>query len=259
MKPYLNKVGIVVCALSAMHFSSLLGAENNIHISVGDSSDKGRLADVSKVYVNIKEVILKVSGGSSDVRVASSVGRVDLLSLSNEINMEVASGYIGSGTVTQVRMVLEESGNSITYSDGSTCELDTPSQQQTGLKVVNPSFSIEAGVNYSLVLNFNAERSLVLKGNGGCTLKPVLKWGGVESIESGDGNSSENDSGNEVVQDSNEPDENENENVNNEEERDDLYDGTEEGLIDCNKVGFDLFDSSTYPDDYNFEDYKHCY
>ncbi len=230
---------------------------NNFFVSLTDAPNE----ELSKVYVNIKEVLLKVGGSGNkraEVKIAQQVGIVDLLTLQDGLMMGMADLNLPVGLkVNQVRLVLEDFGNSIEYINGDTCELQTPSQQNTGLKIVNPEFTIEEGKSYSLVVDFDAKKSIVHQGNGGCLLKPVLRWGGIAYIPEGgdveddqevivdngdDGSSYEDESGEDSVDDSS----------------DDSSDPSDE-LADCSAVDFDLYDMSTWPEDFVFEDYEHCY
>lgn len=209
-----------------------------------------KLANVEEVIVNIKEVLLKVNAsdnGGSEISLAQDLGPVDLMKLHSGHTFALADVNLPVGTkVNQIRLVVEESGNYINYADGSVCSLQTPSQQQSGLKVINPEFEVEEGQAYSLVVDFNSKKSLVFKGNGGCLLKPVLKWGGVTSTPlddvSGDGDTigEEEDP---VVEDPV------------------VEDPTpsEPNMDMCFNVDFDLFDTSTWPADFVYEDYAHCY
>jgi hypothetical protein len=247
---------------------------NNFKVSLTDAPNK----ELSKVYVNIKEVLLKVGGSGSkraEVKIAQNIGIVDLLTLQNGVMMEMADVNLPIGLkVNQIRLVLEDFGNSIEYANGSTCDLQTPSQQKTGLKLISPEFSIEEGKGYSLVVDFDAKKSIVHQGNGGCLLKPVLKWGGITSIDldddsgsddeevitnPGDDGSDEEGSDDEEGSEEN-SDENSEESSEEESESDDSEQGNgSDGLADCFAVDFDLYDIETWPDDFVFEEYEHCY
>jgi len=79
-----------------------------------------------------------------------------------------------------VRLVLDpNTGNATANSvvlSGTTTEisLDTPSAVQSGIKM-NADFTVEAGQRYDLVMDFDACKSIVTKGNGKYALKPVVK------------------------------------------------------------------------------------
>ena len=52
--------------------------------------------------------------------------------------------------------------------------LETPSAQQSGLKL-NIDANLTGGVVYKLWIDFDAARSIVVKGNGDYLLKPVIR------------------------------------------------------------------------------------
>jgi len=108
------------------------------------------LDDASSVNINIKHVELFVQKGSLQGRliIAENLGFVDLLKLRNGILKAM----------------------------GSVCQMKTPSAQTSGVKILfNPAFTTEAGYSYAITLDFDADDSVVLQGNGGCLLKPVIK------------------------------------------------------------------------------------
>ena len=78
--------------------------------------------------------------------------------------------------ITSIRLVLKAEDNHAIKADDSRCEMQTPSGQQSGIKIhLAQSFTLENSAVYSMVMDFDAEKSVVVKGNGDCLLKPVLK------------------------------------------------------------------------------------
>jgi hypothetical protein len=58
--------------------------------------------------------------------------------------------------------------------DGQTVALNTPSAQQSGLKIqINET--LEAGIFYEFILDFDVDDSIVAMGNGGYNLHPVIR------------------------------------------------------------------------------------
>jgi hypothetical protein len=57
--------------------------------------------------------------------------------------------------------------------DGTTYPLSTPSAEQSGLKLQEPN--ITGGIMYHVLLDFDANKSIVKLGNGGYKLKPVIR------------------------------------------------------------------------------------
>jgi len=78
-----------------------------------------------------------------------------------------------AGRISQVRLML---GNNNTLKvDGETKSLTTPSAQQSGLKL-NVHADLVEGITYTLLLDFDAARSVVKAGaSGDYLLKPVIR------------------------------------------------------------------------------------
>ncbi len=105
---------------------------------------------------------------------------VNLLELTNGNQVTLGSTELEAGHYPQIRLVLGDD-NTVTI-DGETHSLQTPSGQQTGLKL-NIDAEIEENTEFPLLIDFDAARSIVQQGNGGYLLKPVLRT--VNLSESG--------------------------------------------------------------------------
>lgn len=162
--------------------SSFSEAPYNFRLSLVDAPKD----DIKAVYVNVDhaEILLEKGGKEARVRTAVNLGIIDLFQLRNGVMLPLLDANIPSGVlVKQIRLILKSTGNSLTKIDDSSCELKTPSAQHTGIKLIlNKPVSFESGYTYSIVVDFDAEKSVVLQGNGGCLLKPVLKLKSAERI-----------------------------------------------------------------------------
>jgi hypothetical protein len=98
--------------------------------------------------------------------------KVNLLELTNGNQVMLGSEELKAGNYSQVRFILGDD-NTVTV-DGQTHSLQTPSAQQSGLKL-NVNAEVEENTTYTLLIDFDAARSIVRKGNGGYLLKPVLR------------------------------------------------------------------------------------
>jgi len=147
------------------------------------STDKARIQirltdkpdpNVAEVWVDIKEIILKM-GDSSEIKLANTYpGVYNLLELTNGKDTLLADADVPAGTISQIRLVLGENNYIVTKS-GETIDLTTPSAQQSGLKVQLHQ-DVTGGVLYRLILDFDAAKSIVKAGNSGkYLLKPVLR------------------------------------------------------------------------------------
>lgn len=111
--------------------------------------------------------------------------RVNLLELTNGNQVSLGSEELTAGEYEQIRLILGDD-NTVTI-DGETHNLQTPSAQQSGLKI-NIDAEIEEDTEYSLLIDFDAARSIVEQGNGNYLLKPVLRAVNLEETGSIVGN-----------------------------------------------------------------------
>ena len=107
--------------------------------------------------------------GWTDI-VVSPARKIDLLTLQNGVLVDLAQTTVPAGNYTQMRLVLVSNksvpmSNTVKPTGGSEMELDTPSAAQSGLKLIN-GFTIEPNKTTYLVLDFDACRSIVSRGNG---------------------------------------------------------------------------------------------
>jgi hypothetical protein len=118
--------------------------------------------------------------GWSEV-VLNPAQRIDLLSLTNGVLQELGQVQLPAGTYTQLRLVLASNNatapfaNSVVPSNtGVEVALDTPSAQQSGLKL-KTHIDVPSDKVADVVLDFDACKSVVKRGNSGrYNLKPVI-------------------------------------------------------------------------------------
>lgn len=128
-------------------------------------------APYDAVYIDVQGVEVKTSDGATyDLETEAQV--YNLLELSNGVTVEIASDEIQSAYVTQIRLILGEN-NSIVV-NGQTYPLSTPSAQQSGLKLL-VNQELDANVQNTILIDFDAHSSIVVEGNGSYSLKPVLR------------------------------------------------------------------------------------
>lgn len=127
-------------------------------------------ANYDAVMVDIKEVEVITNGNV--VLLSPEAGIYNLLDFANGVSTLIASGDLEVGKISQIRLILG-TNNSVTV-DGIVYPLSTPSAMQSGLKLqVNKT--LEAGVSYEILLDFDASQSVVLEGNNTYQLKPVIR------------------------------------------------------------------------------------
>jgi hypothetical protein len=127
------------------------------------------------VYIDVQSVEVNTDDHGSDngwVTLHARPGIYDLTRLTNGVDTLLADGTTSVGNISQIRFILGDN-NSVVVG-GKSYPMKTPSAQESGLKL-QVHFTMTAGVNYVVLVDFDASRSIVAKGNGGYSLKPVIR------------------------------------------------------------------------------------
>ena len=138
-----------------------------------------------KVYVTVVKVRAHQSSSASDTDsgwtdiTLNPARKIDLLSLNNGVLDNLGQTPLAAGHYTQLRLVLDPNtavglANSVVPTGGFETALVTPSAVQSGIKLVN-QFDVASGQRVDLLLDFDACKSIVKRGNGTYALKPVIK------------------------------------------------------------------------------------
>jgi hypothetical protein len=146
-----------------------------------DSSDsnsyayKVRMTDApgpfSEVNVDIQAV--EVKGGNGElVLLNTNAGIYNLLDFTNGADTLIATSTLSDSNVSQIRLIL--GSNNTVVLDGVTYPLSTPSAEQSGLKLL-VNQTLYADIENSILLDFDANASIIETGNGTYKLKPVLR------------------------------------------------------------------------------------
>ena len=170
--------------LSLLFLSLLLIFSCSNNNNSGDTSSMSvklvdNPGDFDHFFIEVIDVMVKVNDDSEDEDGWESLdpintGVYDLLELTGGINVLLVDDFqVPSGTLNQIRLVLGED-NSVVM-EGETYPLNTPSAQQSGLKIkVNET--LEPDFTYEYVLDFDVDESIVIAGNSGnINLKPVIR------------------------------------------------------------------------------------
>jgi hypothetical protein len=147
-----------------------------------DSTEPARISiklvdapgDYDNVFIDVQDVVIKYSGDGEEEREIGTIntGIYDLLELTGGASVLLADDEIPAGRISQIRLILGD--NNTVVVDGQTFPLSTPSAQQSGLKL-NVNQDLEGGIFYEFILDFDADKSIVTQGNGGYSLKPVIR------------------------------------------------------------------------------------
>lgn len=137
---------------------------------------------VKKVRVHQSATAADNDSGWTDITL-DPARKINLLNLTNGVLEELGQTSLPPGHYSQMRLVLDANTGSakansivLTTNPSNTTEisLDTPSAVQSGIKL-NHEFDVVSGQRVDLVLDFDACKSIVKKGNSGAYgLKPVV-------------------------------------------------------------------------------------
>lgn len=120
---------------------------------------------------------VEVNTSSDSVSGWNSIGIIkpgiyNLLDFRNGVDTLLASASLPVGKISQIRLIL--GANNKVVEDSVEYDLKVPSGMTSGLKL-NVHAELQAGVTYKLWIDFDAGRSIVKKGNGNYSLKPVIR------------------------------------------------------------------------------------
>ncbi len=136
---------------------------------------KVRMTDAPAVYdeVNIDLQAVEVTGnGGQTVLLNTTAGIYNLLDFSNGVSTLIANSVLNDANVSQIRLILGP--NNTIVVDGVTYPLSTPSAEQSGLKLL-VNQTLTADIENEILIDFDANASIVLTGAGTYKLKPVLR------------------------------------------------------------------------------------
>jgi len=156
-------------------------APGTLGVSLTDSPSCGFDAvnvTVVKVRVHQSSSASATDAGWTDITL-NPARKINLLNLTNGALEALGETPLTPGHYTQLRLVLDPNtagglANSVVPSGGVETALVTPSAVQSGIKLVN-QFDVASGQRVDLLLDFDACKSIVTRGNGTYALKPVIK------------------------------------------------------------------------------------
>jgi hypothetical protein len=125
-----------------------------------------------EVNIDVQGIKVNIQGkGWVDVT-PTRRGIYNMLDFNNGVDTLIALSSVPAGNVTEVRLILGE--NNTVVVNGTTWPMDAPSAEQSGLKV-KFNQRVTSGTRCTIWIDFNVHKSIVVKGNGGFSLKPVIR------------------------------------------------------------------------------------
>lgn len=144
--------------------------------SQGEGSMDVRMTDdigfYDKVNIDVQGIRVNIEGeGWVDVA-PTRKGIYNILDFNNGKDTLIASSSVPVGNVSELRLILGPN-NSVVI-NGMEWPLELPSAEQSGLKVKFEQ-RVTKGTKCVVWVDFNVHKSIVIKGNGGFALKPVIR------------------------------------------------------------------------------------
>jgi len=156
-------------------------APGTLGMSLTDSPACG----FDEVNVTVRRVRVHKSSSASDTDAGwtditlNPARKINMLNLTNGVLDNLGQTPLAAGHYTQLRLVLDPNNgaglaNSVVPVGGVETALVTPSAVQSGIKLIN-EFDVASGARVDLLLDFDACKSVVKRGNGTYALKPVIR------------------------------------------------------------------------------------
>ena len=136
-----------------------------------------RLTDAPGDFEAVNVSFSEISAHINDqwITVIDSPQTIDLLEWNNSNSIEIGNAEIPAGRYTQIRLKIDSAA---VVKNNQSYPADVPSGAQTGLKLIT-SFTVTEGASYSLMLDFDADRSVIRLGPKnnprGFKLKPTIR------------------------------------------------------------------------------------
>ncbi len=168
-------IGTASCSSSPMS-PTATGSGSGSQSTTGSGTGSLRLMltdapidDVEKVNIFFTSVTIKPAGKPvEELALDLAVNPVDLLTLQGTVT-ELAGGVVPAGDYQFIHINIDASRSTIVV-DGVEKPLQIPSGE---IKILG-NFSVGGSETTVLTLDFDAEKSLLLRGNGQWLMKPVI-------------------------------------------------------------------------------------
>ncbi|HKI44827.1 MAG TPA: DUF4382 domain-containing protein, partial [Balneolales bacterium] len=160
-------IGVTACKNK---ITSSAGVNGNFQVALTDSP-----ARFDSVMIDIQKVeVQNVDSTNGWTVINDSSMTVNLLDLTNGTYKVLGEKQLSTGTYPQIRLVLGP--DNYVVKNGQRYSMTIPGGQQSGIKI-NAAARIEPDVTYTLLLDFDSNRSIVTTGNSSnpYILKPVIR------------------------------------------------------------------------------------
>lgn len=168
----MKKLLLILCITGLTLFSSC--GEETAPLT-GDYSYKIRMTDAPAPYTAINVDILGVSivdGKGQTVNLSTNAGVHNLLQLTNGADMLLGNTYLNNNEIRQIKLNLGT--NNTLVANGQTYPLSLSNEDKQGL-TITISQMLEENANNEILLDFDANSSVIATGENTYKLRPVIR------------------------------------------------------------------------------------
>lgn len=172
-------VCLAIGAIFLLTFLAFVSCSKNENTTKGEARFQVFLTDdpgdYEEVLIDVQDIQINLTGnedGGWQSLAGVNTGTYDLLKLVNDEDTILADASIPSGRIHQLRLILGP--ENYVKLNGTLIQLNTPSAQQSGLKL-NIQQDVTNGILYKILLDFDVAKSVVATGSGSYNLKPVIR------------------------------------------------------------------------------------
>ena len=174
-------IGLVLAYLVSCNKNDISEGYGTLKLSITDAPFPVEF--IEEAIVTITKIEIRNMDESEEypfITVFEDTVEINLIELRNGVQAELSEVEIPAGNYDLIRLYVDEA--TISVKDYSTYNLKVPSGAQTGIKVfLDPHIRVAGGLT-EILLDFNLDKSFVLKGNintpsgiKGFNFKPVIR------------------------------------------------------------------------------------
>lgn len=175
----LKFLGLLLIISAVLPFVSCSDNDDSAKTSKVNVKMTDAPGDYDEVNIEVLDVMIKSDASTDDsgwVSIGTAAPTIyNLLDLTGGVNAVLAdNAIVPSGKLGQIRLVLGDDNTVVV--GGVTFPLNTPSAQQSGLKLL-VNQTLEPGFTYDFLLDFDVDKSIVVQagGSGNFNLNPVIR------------------------------------------------------------------------------------
>jgi len=129
--------------------------------------------DLQEVNIDLKSVVILGEGERQTLELDTEAGIYNLLDYQDGLDTVIAAEVIELDFIKEIRLILGDN-NFVVTSGGEEFPMKVPSGSQSGLKI-KTCVDLTETMEYELLIDFDADKSVVRQGNGRYLLKPVIR------------------------------------------------------------------------------------